>query len=821
MAITRRTFASGTLAALASAALPSYALIPSHEHPPATGLLSETSLAAGWEISVDGSVTSTDTTLPHTPVALSWRRWEPSSWEKVWTYRRTLQVDKASLRRRLFLHVDRTLANASVSLNGTHVASHQGGFTPFEFGITDAVHEGANDLVIEVDGRWADVPRSGSARGFAAVDYYLPAGISGNVTLRTAAHTPLNHVWTRAHGVLSGQPSLDVFAEIDTREPIFGVVVAHLLRDDVQISQVRQDMTLAPGRTTVNLTLPSLQNIALWSPETPHLYSVVVTLESRGRPVDSRSVSVGFREARFELDGFYLNGRKTRLFGLNRHELFPYVGYAASPRAMRHDATYLRYTLNCNVVRCSHYPQSPAFLQACDEIGLMVWEEIPGWQYLGDAAWKKVAVQNVAEMIRRDRNHPSIIVWGTRVNESQNDPELYRRTRELARQLDPTRPTSGSMTASSRSDWKEHWQQDVFAFDDYHAAQDGSVGIDPALPTVPYMLAEAVGQFSYGSARNFLRRYRRAGNPEEQNMQAVLHAQAHDRAAQDPQNAGVIAWCGFDYASPMNAFEGVKCPGVVDTFRIPKLGASFYAAQVDPIKRVVLEPSFYWDADLHAATTQAAIFSNCDELQIFLDDEEVARVHADREVYPQLAYPPFFTDLPWKQAGRLILKIDGYVGGTLRISRSFDGSRAQDQLWLRADDASIQAGGIDTTRISFGVEDRFGNTRPTADGMIAVQHTGAGTLIGDKEFPLTECGAVGAVWLRSLPGQVGNAQVNISHVTLGARSLKIMVTHERQDLQQGTESCGEPRVRSGDNHRSNRDGGTTFDGSGSAKPQAS
>lgn len=154
----------------------------------------------------------------------------------------------------------------------------------------------------------------------------------------------------------------------------------------------------------------------------------------------------------------------------------------------------------------------------------MVWEEIPGWQYIGDDVWKDVAVRNVEEMIRRDRHHPSIIVWGTRINESANDDPPYQRTRELARRLDPTRPTSGSMTPSSRSDWNTHWHENIFAFDDYHAASDGSVGIDTALPGVPYMLAEAVGQYSYGTAKNFLRRYRRAGVPEEQNAQALLHA---------------------------------------------------------------------------------------------------------------------------------------------------------------------------------------------------------------------------------------------------------------------------------------------------------
>jgi beta-galactosidase len=147
-------------------------------------------------------------------------------------------------------------------------------------------------------------------------------------------------------------------------------------------------------------------------------------------------------------------------------------------------------------VRCSHYPQSEAFLDACDELGLMVWEEIPGWQYLGDEAWKERAVRDVKDMVCRDRNHSSIVIWGVRINESPNDPALYQRTKDTAKSLDDSRPTSGTMTPGSLQNWQQEWHQDVFAFDDYHSAPDGSVGIQEPLPGVPYLVAEAVGQFN-------------------------------------------------------------------------------------------------------------------------------------------------------------------------------------------------------------------------------------------------------------------------------------------------------------------------------------
>lgn len=99
-------------------------------------------------------------------------------------------------------------------------------------------------------------------------------------------------------------------------------------------------------------------------------------------------------------------------------------------RVLRKDAEILRNEFNCNAVRCSHYPQSEAFLDACDELGLLVWEEIPGWQYIGDASWQDLAVRDVSQMVQRDRNHPSVIIWGVRINESHNDPALYHRTKK-------------------------------------------------------------------------------------------------------------------------------------------------------------------------------------------------------------------------------------------------------------------------------------------------------------------------------------------------------------------------------------------------------
>src|SRR5699024_3613449 len=135
--------------------------------------------------------------------------------------------------------------------------------------------------------------------------------------------------------------------------------------------------------------------------------------------------------------------RRVKLVGLNRHQAYPYVGYAMPQRVQEKDAEILKYELGLNIVRTSHYPQSVHFLRKCDEIGLLVFEEIPGWQHIGDEAWQAESIKNVEEMIKRDYNRPSIVLWGVRINESQDSHDFYVKTNAMAKSLDPIRQTGG------------------------------------------------------------------------------------------------------------------------------------------------------------------------------------------------------------------------------------------------------------------------------------------------------------------------------------------------------------------------------------------
>jgi beta-galactosidase len=321
----------------------------------------------------------------------------------------------------------------------------------------------------------------------------------------------------------------------------------------------------------------------------------------------------------------------------------------------------------------------------------------------------------------------------------------------------------------------DNWMQDVFAYDDYHSAPDGSVGLVPPVPGVPFFFSEAVGQFSYGD-RGFHNKYRRAGDVQLQQKQALYHAQVHDRAAADQRYGGVIAWCAFEYGSLVNDYAGVKYPGVSDVFRISKLGASFYRAQIDPTVRPVIEPNFYWDfgpATPSGPGKGVAIFSNLERLELFLDGKHHSVLYPDRRHFPHLKYSPFFADLTINEASKPELRIDGYMGDQRTFSRSFSADAAADQLLLRADDSMITGNGADATRLVFQVADKFGAPRLFAGGLVTLSMEGPGIIVGDNPFNLADSGGAGAVWIKARPESTGRMRVHAQHPRLEAKFVDI------------------------------------------------
>ena len=699
--------------------------------------------------------------IPHTNRLLPWHGFDDREYEFVSLYRRHFRVPADLQRgRRVFVDFGGVMTAAVVSLNGARLGEHRGGYTPFSFELTQHVDwRGDNVLAVEVDStERADIPPFGGE-----IDYLTFGGIYRDVALRFVPQTFIENVFAKPVNVMSADRRVDVRCYLNSQgaQPAQLKLNVELRDGDRVVASQSRDVQPA-GAPFYDVTLDKLGPVELWDLERPKLYQVRVRLLEGGRGVDHYDARVGFREARFTPEGFFLNGQHVKLRGLNRHQTYPYVGQAMPARVQRRDAWILRRELKCNIVRTSHYPQSPHFLDACDDYGLLVLEEIPGWQHVGDAAWKELAVRNVEAMIRRDWNHPSIILWGVRINESKDDHDFYTRTNATAHALDDSRPTGGI-----RYNYESEFLEDVFTMNDF--------GIPLRPPNHPrYLNTEFIGH-TYPT--------KRSDNVERITEHTLRHARVHNQLGSDRAYAGGIGWCAFDYNTHANFCSGdrVCYHGVSDIFRIPKPAAGFYKSQCDPKEEVVLEPAFYWArGDHNESFDLAVVCSNCEHLKLYIADRVVAEVDPDRKNFPNLPHPPFVTDLRqvlWRGWGDL--KIEGYIGGRLAITKQLSGRGVDRQLLVEPDDTELIGDGIDSTRVVLRVTDEYGAPRPFANDAIVLLLEGPGEVVGENPFALF--GGVGAVWVRTKEA-AGVIRLTAKHPTLGTKTVEIRVRRTPADV---------------------------------------
>ena len=789
----RRDFIKTTGAALAASALRRTSAFGDAQTAPGRNILP---INRGWRYhpaKIDGAE-SPDfddsaferVVVPHSNIRMPWHSFDDKDYEFISTYRRRFRLPRAAAGKRVFVDFEGVMTASTVWINGVALGEYKGGFTPFSFELTPHLRPDAeNVLVVQVDStERADIPPFGYE-----IDYMTFGGIYREVALRVVPAAYIDNIFAHAKDLMTSNPSLDVdcfVAGLAATDDAFSLEVE--LRDGDQIvakatgpvsaaaaaesSGTLDPVTAAPvyaGNETANdparqsVSLTGLGNLQLWNLERPHLYTVNVRLVRSGRVVDEDTRRIGFREATFTEQGFSLNGKIIKLRGLDRHQTFPFVGQAMPARVQRQDAKILREKLHCNIVRTSHYPQSRHFLDCCDEVGLLVLEEIPGWQHIGDDDWKAKAIDNVGRMIRRDWNHAAIVLWGVRINESKDDHDFYVRTNALAHSLDGTRQTGGI-----RNFQGSEFLEDVFTMNDF--------GFPLKAPNHPrYLNTEFVGHTFPTKTTD---------DDERQREHALRHARIHNQLASDPQYAGGIGWCAFDYNTHANFGSGDRIcyHGVTDIFREPKPAAGFYKSQCDPAEEIVLEPAFHWArGDESVGFSKAVICSNCDHLKIYTRAGSIegnpwsplAELDPDREEFANLKYPPFILDVSKFRAGWGDLRIDGYLAGKQVISKSLSGRGVDQKFLLLPDDLSLAADGADTTRVVLRVTDEFGAVRNFANDPVAFTLEGPGELIGDNPFALI--GGTGAVWIRATE-QAGTVRLTAKHPRLGSQTVTFTLT---------------------------------------------
>jgi beta-galactosidase len=764
----RRKFIKQTGTLLAGAALAPYALPESDAQTPEslqTGRLvlpmnrkwrySRSSLEAGHLKEFDDSGFE-QVVIPHTNFPLPWHGFDEKTYEFVSLYRRRFKLPAEARGKHVFIDFEGVMTASTVWINGARLGEYKGGYTPFSFELTPHLDfDGENVLAVDVDSsERPDIPPFGYE-----IDYLTFGGIYREVSLRVVPPTFIENIFVRPKNVLTATPALEVDCFVQHLEASKDDVTleVELLDGDRVVAKGSQKLPPAGSTTEASVhtvNLESLSGIRLWDLEKRNLYLSRVRLHRRTQLLDEDSRRFGFREAQFTDHGFELNGKVIKLRGLDRHQTFPFVGQAMPGRVQRRDAQILRDKLKCNIVRTSHYPQSRHFLDACDEVGLLVLEEIPGWQHIGDEAWKQISVDNVQRMIRRDWNHPSIILWGVRINESKDDHDFYKRTNAHAHQLDPSRQTGGI-----RNFQESEFLEDVFTMNDF------------GFPLKPpnhsrYLNTEFVGH-TYPT--------KTIDQVERLTEHTLRHARIHDQLASHPQYAGGIGWCAFDYNTHGNFGSGDRIcyHGVTDIFREPKPAAGFYKSQCDPAEEIVLEPAFHWArGDASVGFSKAVVCSNCDQIRFYIDDKMIAQVDPDRKQFAHLRYAPFVLEM-----GELFhkwgdLRIEGYIQGKQVISKRMSGTGVDTKFMLLADETELIADGADCTRIVLRVTDEFGAVRPFANDAIKFELEGPAAIIGDNPFSLI--GGTGAVWIRAQE-RPGKVRLKAIHPQLGPQETEIAI----------------------------------------------
>ncbi len=569
--------------------------------------------------------------LPHTCKETPFHYFDEQRYQMVCAYRRVIAAPKEWKGQKAILTVEGAAHESEVFLNGEKIGEHHCGYTAFSLDLTEKLRYGQeNILVIKVDSREnLNIPPFGFV-----IDYMTYGGLYREVYLDIKNPCHLQDVFVRT--------------EIQSEEPGRPKVISKVTLSNTEqgpaIRQSLQKRGETEWRILAEVTADApekeisceVEDAALWDTEHPNLYELKTELVKDGSVLDEKVVTFGFRKAEFRTDGFYLNGKKLKIRGLNRHQSYPYVGYAMPKSMQRMDADVLKKELGVNAVRTSHYPQSHYFLDRCDELGLLVFTEIPGWQHIGDEEWKRQAVQNVRDMVLQYRNYTSVILWGVRINESQDDDAFYLETNAAAHELDPFRQTGGV-----RANKKSSLLEDVYTYNDF--SHDGRTkGCEKKAHITsrkdkPYLITEYNGHMFPTKAYDC---------EEHRKEHALRHANVLDAVAGEEDIAGSFGWCMADYNTHKDFGSGDRIcyHGVLDMFRNPKMAAQVYASQHED--ETVLAVSSSMDIGEYPGSNRGDvyIFTNADSVRMYKNDRFIKEYSGKDSPYRNLKHGPILVD---------------------------------------------------------------------------------------------------------------------------------------------------------------------------------
>lgn len=562
-----------------------------------------------------------DVTLPHNGVEMDADYFDADSQQCVVTYAKVLNLDESYDGSKVVLSFEGVLSYSEVYVNGVFVSSHKGD-TAFDLDITAPIKFNYDNIIIvKADSTIRkDVPTSGF--GNPVINY---SGIHRDVYLQIINGEVIDDIHVKVLNVEQEEKSLEIDIKLNDFYPETTLSCEIISESGAVVGKLNPKSVLSNSTTLRGV----VSGVTLWSTENPALYTARVVLTKAGKVLDTHSLPFGFRVVKFKRSGFYLNGIKTKLIGLNRIDAYSIQGKGVS--ASRHimDAKIIKNELGCNVVRTIGYP-SRDFIKECDTLGLLVIPDLSGDGYLGDATWRDSLLNNISEIVHRDKNSPSVICWGIRPANCPDCDELFFKANALIKSKDTTRQTLGS-----RGFMASRLYEEIFGYNDYPLNNKEPISKMGATSKlfVPYIITEHTGK-SFPTKMH--------DNRERRLEQALRHLRVIDSVINSNNICGAIGMSLADFhaGNGKGSNNGINHYGVMDIDRNPKLSYYAYASQFS--KNTVLVASDDMCGDESA--DNVTIFTNCDYIKLFRNNKEVGDFYPNKKKYKNLPHPPIEID---------------------------------------------------------------------------------------------------------------------------------------------------------------------------------
>ena len=679
---------------------------------------------------------------------------------EVW-YRKHFTPDAVLKGKKLFLHFEAIMGKSKVFVNGKLLTEHFGGYLPVIADVTDVL-DWNGDNVIAVWADNSDDPSYPPGKAQDVLDYTYFGGIYRDCWL--IAHnnvfiTDPNYENEVAGGglfVAFGKVS-DALAEVQlkihvrnaTKNPFSGQVEYMLLQPDgTEVARLSDKIQVKAGRaTTVSDRMPVKQPM-LWTPSTPTLYNLLVrVLDKEGNVIDGYRRRIGIRSIEFKgKDGFYLNGRPygKPLIGANRHQDFAVVGNAVANSIHWRDAKKLK-DVGMEIIRNAHCPQDPAFMDACDELGLFVIVNTPGWQFWNDAPeFAQRVYSDIRNVVRRDRNHPSVWLWEPILNETWYPADFAKNTRDI---VDAEYPYPYCYSGSD-SEARGHENFPVY-FAHPANMQDASKEIDP---TKTYFTREWGDNVDDWSSHNSPSRVARNWGEQPMRVQAQHYACPYYPVTsydvlykQSSQHVGGCLWNSFDHQRGYHPdpFYG----GLMDVFRQPKYSYYMFMAQRPAVKNdrnAGSGPMVYIAHEMTPFSGKdVTVYSNCDEVRLTFNKGGKTYTYKKDKNRPGMPSPvitfpdvyDFMVDKAFSRTQKqddVYLLAEGLIDGKVVATHKVVPARRPEKilLWMDNEGTDLKADGSDFVTVVAAVADKNGNIKRLNNYNIRFSIEGEGRLLG-------------------------------------------------------------------------------------------